>query len=114
MPKVFGIHILELRPGVKAWDFEDFALNKFLPELKSLNAPGCEFHLLRADRGARQDKYVFMMVFDRVETRDRFFPRVDWASPELIQLIQPLHSLGEIWESLSTREKTDYIQLDEP
>jgi len=49
-----------------------------------------------------------------VETRDKFFPRMDWASPELIQLIQPLHSLGEIWESLSTREKTDYIQLDEP
>ena len=113
MPKLFGIHIVELRPGVQAQDFEAFALQRFLPALKSLNAPGCEFHLLRADRGTRQGKYIFMMVFDRVETRDRYFPRADWASPELIQLIQPLQPLGEIWESLSTREKTDYIQLDE-
>ena len=113
MPKVYGIHTVELRPGVEPGEFEAFALGKFLPALNSLNAAGCEFHLLRADRGVREGKYIFMMIFNSIETRNRYFPRVDFASPELIALIQPLHPMGDTWEGLSQREKTDYIQLDQ-
>jgi hypothetical protein len=51
------------------------------------------------------------MIFDSVRTRDRYFPEETRASDELIALIQPLRELSEVWEGLSEREKTDWLQL---
>jgi hypothetical protein len=110
--KVYGFHRVNLRPSVDPLTFERFALEQFLPALNALNAPGVEFHVLKADRGVRESEFIFMMVFDDVETRDRYFPQPDHPSDELIALIRPLQSLSQIWEGLSAREKTDYVQLD--
>ena len=111
--RVYGLHVVNLRPSVDAATFEQFALDQFLPALNALRAPGVEFHLLKADRGVREGELIFMLVFDGVETRDRYFPQPGRASEELIAMIQPLCSLSGVWEGLSTREKTDYVQLDE-
>lgn len=111
-PRVYGFHVVRLRPTVDPHVFERFALDRFLPALHALRAPGVEFHLLRADRGHREGEFVFLMVFDDAETRDRYFPEPDRPSAELLELIRPLGALSETWEGLSAREKTDYVQLD--
>jgi hypothetical protein len=94
--------------------FERFAVSEFLPALRSLGAPGVEFGLLKGIRGPLTGEYQFMMIFDSVRTRDRYFPEETRASDELIALIQPLRELSEVWEGLSEREKTDWLQLGGP
>ena len=111
MPSVYGLHRVRLRPGVDPEEFERFTLSEFLPALQALHAPGVQFALLKAERGADAGSYQFMMVFDSVETRDRYFPEEVRASDELIELIQPLAPLAEVWEGLSAREKTDWLRL---
>jgi hypothetical protein len=113
LPSVYGLHRVHLRPGVEPAEFERFTLVEFLPALRALHAPGVEFALLKAERGARAGEYQFMMVFDSVESRDRYFPEETRTSDELVALIEPLRALSEIWEGLSTREKTDWLRLGE-
>jgi len=110
---VYGLHVIDLRPSVDEASFKRFALEQFLPALRSLEAPGVEFHLLEADRGARKGELIFMMKFDGPESRDRYFPSPGRPSAELAAIIQPLKHLSEIWERLSARAKTDYVQLDD-
>ena len=111
MSSVYGLHRVRLRPGVTPEQFERFAVSEFLPALRSLGAPGVEFGLLKGIRGPLTGEYQFMMIFDSVGTRDRYFPEETRASDELIALIQPLRELSEVWEGLSEREKTDWLQL---
>jgi hypothetical protein len=113
MSKVYGLHMVELYPGVTDDQFEIFVLTKFLPGLGGLGVPGVEFHLLKADRGEREGKFLFMMVFDSLETRDRYFPGHNQPSAELLAIIKPLQALSQIWDRLSEREKTDYVLLEE-
>jgi hypothetical protein len=112
MPRVLGLHMVELRPGVKSAEFESFVLEKFLPALARLDAPGGEFHLIKADRGTRAKKFLFTIFFECQEIRDRYFPGHNQPSEKLLAVIRPLQELSQIWEQLSEREKTDYIQLD--
>lgn len=111
MWKVYGLHFVELKPNVTGIEFEQFVLQQFLPALNALNVPGVMFQLLRADRGERDRKYLFMIAFDSVSTRDRYFPEHNRPSEELIRIIKPIQSLSERWEQLSVRHKTDYLTL---
>jgi hypothetical protein len=111
VPRVYGLHRVRLRPGVAADEFERFTLSAFLPALQELHADGVEFALLKGERGEQEGQYQFLMVFDSVEARDRYFPGETDVSDELIALIQPLHELSEVWERLSEREKTDWLRL---
>jgi hypothetical protein len=113
LPKVFGIHIVELNEGVTAEFFERFVVEQFLPALPLKQTPGVKAYLLKADRGERQNKYVWMFEFDSIETRNRYFPAVNRISPELAKLIEPLRELSQVWTAASTRAKTDYIVLAE-
>jgi hypothetical protein len=105
--------MVELRPGVESAEFESFVLEKFLPALARLDAPSVEFHLFKADRGTRDKKFLFTISFESKEIRDLYFPGHNQPSEELLALIRPLQELSQIWERLSEREKTDYIQLDD-
>lgn len=109
MAKVYGIHVVELNRGVTPAAFEQFVVTRFLPALPFDKTPGVKASLLRADRGARLNEYVFLFEFDSVATRDRYFPEPQRVSEELLRLIAPLRELSEMWTALSTRTKTDYV-----
>lgn len=111
MPELYGLHRVRLRDGVEPAEFERFALTEFIPALRRLGAAGVQFALLKAVRGVEAGEYQFMMVFDSVETRDRYFPEETRASAELIALVAPLRALSEVWEGMSAREKTDWVRL---
>lgn len=113
MAKVFGIHVVELNPGVTPEFFEKFVIDQFLPALPMNRTPGVTVRLLRADRGDRVNKYLWMFEFDSVAVRDRYFPEPERISQELAELIAPLHEVSRVWDAASTRTKTDYIVLAE-
>ena len=71
MSKVYGLHTIALKPGVKAEDFE-----KFIAEAISSSSlmEGAEFHVLKGDRGDREGKYLYLIEFASPEARQRYFP----------------------------------------
>jgi hypothetical protein len=58
--KVLGLHTIELRPGVKAEDFEKFVIEEFYP---LPHYEGWKRYIAKGDRGEREGKYV--LVFSR-------------------------------------------------
>ena len=79
MTRVFGLHEIELNPGVNAEDFENF----FRKEVANGPFyPGWRARLLKGDRGARQGKYLMLMEIESVEARDRFAPAHNQGSEE--------------------------------
>lgn len=111
MTAVYGMHRVRLREGITGAHFERFFKESFLPALEALEVSGVAFHLLQADRGEELGEYLFMMTFDRIETRERYFPAHNRPAAELLSLIQPIQALSAEWEQLSERQKTDYICL---
>ena len=79
MSRVFGMHMIALRPGVKAEDFEKFVIEEAYP----FPWPS-EVYLLKGDRGDREGKYLVMYEFESVEARDRSFPPLQASRQESI------------------------------
>jgi hypothetical protein len=109
MSKVFGMHMIALKPGVKAEDFEKFVIEEVYPvsELE-----GVEFYLLKGDRGDREGKYLWVMEIESVEARDRLFPSPGESSGEVRQFFESYAAVLEKWETLATPIDviyTDYV-----
>lgn len=79
MAKVYGIHEVELRPGVTEQELEKY----FTQEVMRMPVyPGWKIRLLKADRGERRGKYAILFELDSVEARDRIWPTPDGKSDE--------------------------------
>ena len=100
MPKLFGMHALELRPGVTAAAFEQFVREE-LSQLRQRD--GQVTYVLKGDRGARAGKYLFVFAYASVEQRDRDTPHPNQDSAELTAWLQEHHAdVGAVFERLST------------
>ena len=109
MSKVFGMHMIALRPGVKAEDFEKFVTEEVFP---LFSREGGESYLLKGDRGDREGKYLVMYEFESVEARDRLFPSPGEMSEEAQQFFEPLAPVFEKWATFATPVDTictDYV-----
>jgi len=106
MAKVFGIHTIELRSGVKDEEFEKYVLE----EVAALTFEGCQIHLLKGDKGQRVGKYVLLFEIESVEARSRAFgapggPPVEYSE----QVVKAL----EKRRALSMSSFTDYVVVGE-
>lgn len=119
MTRVFGLHEIELNPGVKEEDFENFFLNEVA------NAPfypGWRARLLKADRGARKGKYLMLVDIESEEARERFSPAPNQPSEEANQFDKKhndeLEPVFQKWNTFSPTQigqnsnYTDYLVLD--
>ena len=88
MAKVFEMHMIGLRPGVKGEDFEQFFREKAAPFPPF---PGVKWYVLKGDRGDREGKYLVMAEFESVEARDRFSPTPDQLSEEAERFYNETH-----------------------
>jgi hypothetical protein len=79
MPRVIGSVEVLLFPGVKEEQFERF-MSEDAPRL--LAFPGLQFRLFRGDRGDRAGRYLVLMEYDSVATRDRISPTPEEYSAE--------------------------------
>ncbi len=70
MSRVYGVHKVELKPGVNTNEFERFVVEELYPSTDQM--PGIRWRLLKGDRGDREGKYLMMFKFDSVERRDRY------------------------------------------
>jgi hypothetical protein len=111
MAKVFGLHEIELRPGVAPEEYEQF----FAKEIAGLPIfPGWKTYLLRADRGERDGKYLLMWEIESVEARDRYFPAPDEQSEAAQRFFEQHPELTTAMEKSSAFETephkwSDYI-----
>ncbi|GAA1998121.1 hypothetical protein [Microbacterium pumilum] len=71
MGKIYGLHSLELRPGVTGEDFERF-LTSSIAQLPRM--PGWRVALLKGDRGDQVGQYLALVEVDSIEARDRVSP----------------------------------------
>jgi len=109
MAKVFGMHMIALRPGVKAEDFEKFVMEEVYP---TSTIEGWKNYLLKGDRGDREGKYLWMSEFESVEQRDRLFPSPGEMSEEAQQFLAAQAAVYEKWATLATPLdviSTDYV-----
>ena len=72
MPKVFGLHEVELPAGLTPEEFEE-GLGKQLASLPEYE--GWKTYLLRGDRGERAGKFLVLFEMESVEARDRVLPQ---------------------------------------
>ena len=92
MAKLYGMHPIVLRPGVKEEDFEKFMAEES-PKFRTYE--GWKSYLLKGNRGDRNGRYLFLIEVESVEARDRYMPADNVGSEEA----------KEWFESLSEEEK---------
>ena len=114
MAKVYSFHMIALKTGVKAADFERF----FHEEIATgLSPAGLTERLLKGDRGDREGKYLMMFEFDSVERRDQLFPEAGpgarTMSDEVIQWIRGAGPALAKWGEFATPFDTIYTDYRE-
>ena len=119
MAKVFGMHMIGLRPGVKGEDFETFFREKVAP---LPDFPGHKWYLLKGERGDREGKYLMMVEVESVEARNRSNPKPDELSEEAQRFMEAhkeaLDAMFAEWEKLASpigapTIYTDYVVVGE-
>jgi len=108
MAKVFGIHEIELRPGVTGEEFEQFMADTISqwPQLE-----GHAISVAKADRGTHAGKYILVFEIESVEARDRYFPAPDVLSEEAKRASEGSEALFEKLDSLYSSTFTDYVVI---
>ena len=118
MPTVYGLHEIELQPGVEPEEYERFFAEELAP---SPMVPGWRVHLLKGDRGARAGKFLVLLEIESLEARYRYFPRPGEESEEFTRFLEQHPETAaamEKWERYSTIHSenditTDYVAVAE-
>jgi hypothetical protein len=119
MGKVYGIHELELNPGVDDKSFVQFFNQELIPAYTQM---GWKLILLKGDRGQRAGKYGVLFVIESVKERDRWTPAQDVETEESKRWSEEhkeqVESLMKKWFTFSPTdigshlEYTDYVEMD--
>jgi hypothetical protein len=116
MAKVFGMHKVELKPGVNGMEFEDFICNEVIPIYNKV--PGQIVHLMKGDAGERNGKYLVLIEIDSPERRDQIYPPPEGSFAEDVQ--QLLGDVSHIWDKLISLVEefpdstvTDYVMVSD-
>jgi len=115
MSKVYGIHEIELHPGVDEASFEKFCKESFSDEV------GWKYTLLKGDRGQRAGKYAVLIEVESVEVRNRSMPEPSVPSEENLRDYEEHKEERDIWNKKwfsftptdigLHAEYTDYVEV---
>jgi len=108
MAKVFGIHELELRPGVTAEEFEQFMADA-IPKWPQVE--GFTTSVAKGDRGVHAGKYILVFEVESTEARDRAFPTSGTPSEEVQRASESAAAMFEKMDSLCSSTFTDYVVI---
>jgi hypothetical protein len=121
MDKVYGMHEVELRSGVKGEDFEKFFREEYAPSFQPEGT--WTVHLIKGDRGARADKYLVMYEIASVEERDRYVQASVTPSTAVQRELEPSpataawQKIAEQWKKFAAKVPgiddiyTDYVEV---
>ena len=118
MPMVYGLHEIELQPGVEPEEYERVFAEEFSP---SFTLPGWKTHLLKGERGERAGKYLILLEIESLEARDRYFPSPSEESEEFTRFLEQHPEAAaafEKWQKMGrfgskTDLSTDYVAVAE-
>jgi hypothetical protein len=114
MGKVYGLHTLQLRPGVTGEDFERFAASN-IEQWPLLS--GWRVALLKGDRGDQVGQYLALVEVESIEARDRVSPTGGMEhTEEGRQWVAEVGPLMEQWREYVTQipgdgPYTDYHEI---
>ena len=107
MGKVYGLHTLQLNPGVSGEDFERFVASN-IRQWPTL--PGWRFPLVKGDRGEKVGQYLALIELENIEARNRVAPAGPLQdSEEGRQWLAAVGPLMEEW-----RQYVDQLPGDAP
>ena len=105
---IIAVHNYEiiLRPDVTLNQFLDFMEKTYKPEFEKA-FPGATLFGLIGDRGVMKYKYAGVIVFDSMETRDKYFPVADedmsgWTEEQQKTFQKLNEEIGKLVLDLST------------
>lgn len=113
MSKVYGLHEIELLPGVDPEAFERMVAET----ATAMPYEGWTYRLLKGERGVRNGKYLMMMEIASIEARDRYAPTADGPYSEEVQEWERRNAaLMERWRAMATMPGentvfTDYVEV---
>lgn len=102
---------ITLQPGVTMNQYEDFMINKYLPEYEK-NFPDSKMYILTGDRGEKKDQMGIMWYFVSVKVRDKYYPNETDLSTEAMaawERMNPIITEESKYVSESTRVYTDWV-----
>ncbi len=79
MAKVFSIHMLAFKEGVKDEDVERFVVEEWYP--KFVPPPGFTGYLLKGVKGDRKGRYLWIWEYESVEAAERAETEGLWHRP---------------------------------
>lgn len=104
--KVYGMHMMMLKPGVTDAQFEKFVVDRLYP---SWDVPGWKMSVLKGDRGDREGRYMLLVEIKSVAYRDELAPADGPPSEKLMTII---NELRPEWEQLSSVPGIDTFYTD--
>ena len=110
---VFSMRQFELKPGVKAEEFEGFVRSEMAGAIAKAMT-GVKIQVLKGDRGARKGAYILIWEFDSVAARNRYFPREGgWSSLAFLQVLKQMKPVMNKFSGYVRAETvyTDYVAV---
>ena len=108
--RVYGLHMIDLKPGVTGEQFEDFFANRYLP---LWNAPGWTIRLLKGDRGDRAGRYLVMYEIETMDVRDQLAPESNVFVEDFYDKhFKVLEGVAEEWRKLALFPSESTIYTD--
>ena len=113
MAKIFGLHEIELRPGVDPEQYARYLVEEFatMPTMD-----GWYVHVLRGDRGVRDGKFAVLFEIESEGARNRYFPTEEHDSEEFKRFLAEHPDMAAVVAKGSSYEAeertTDYRVLD--
>ena len=83
--QVLGVHYLQLRDNVSAYDFEQFVKYKFNPRIKAKAPRGLNLFFLKGIRGGQEGQYVLVWQIVSKKRRDEYWPAPDFDRSPLFE-----------------------------
>ena len=104
-----ALHVLSIKPNpdVTFNQYMDVFINKWVPKFED-SFPGSKLYVLKGNRGEYENSIGLLIIFDSIETRDKYWPKMDETSElgqqcfeKLTPTNQELSKLGT-WSSIRT------------
>ena len=114
MAKVYGMHELELKPGVDGQEFETYFTRELSPLFRQIS--GQTIHLVKGDRGSREGRYLLLFEIDSVERRDSLYPVSGGESPEMDRMFADnsaiVNKANDFVVAIPDPKFTDYVTVE--
>jgi len=104
---------MTFQPNVTMNQFLDFYMNKYIPESDKYY-PGTKTFILKGDRGAMKNEVSFVVYFESVAVRDKYYPKENdtinsAAVKEAEAKLKPLNDEMNKYIKEGTRVYTDWV-----